>query len=356
MSKQHEALTFAGQWANDGYQNQPVLYSDQDWFCHLERNISSFRLNLPHWNENVDYAPIVDCLEECEKLEKQRHRVEDLRSYFPEISKALHDGYHDPVHMVRLFQENFQKLGKADHRKSISILIRDALRVRGVKMLQIRYELHRWYKEWTQAHGPVPVWLQKDFAFLLIESSWYEDKLAAVLFMQEILICKEEISITDMPRFEAMFRGDHIRVCKVCDHFAGKVMGHLAAQSELQGRQFEKMMDVLFAWTHADNLWQLRAAMQVLMKYAKKLCLHERLMKSVKLVVARPEKEAKSIAGAVLRSISDMDPAVVMEFLNSPPNIENMSVIALQKATNKLTNEQKQHFRNLRRYVIASRK
>ncbi len=174
--------------------------------------------------------------------------------------------------------------------------------------------------------------------------------------MQEVLICKQQISSIDLPRFESMFHGDHIRVYKVCDHFAEKVLGHLVAQSERQGRQFEKMMDMLFSWTRVDNLWQSRAALHVLINYAKNTRLHERLMESVKLVVARPEEEAKSIAGAVLRSISDVDHALVIEFLNWPPNIENMSVIALQKATSRLTNEQKQHFRNLRRYVIASRK
>ncbi len=62
-------------------------------------------------------------------------------------------------------------------------------------------------------------------------------------------------------------------------------------------------------------------------------------------MLARPEEEAKSTAGTALRSISDVDAVLVIEFLNRPENIVNTSVNALQKATSRLTKEQKEHFK-----------
>ncbi len=116
--------------------------------------------------------------------------------------------------MVAAFQKHIQCTGREEDEASISVLICDRIPVRGVKMLQVRVELHKWYKKYAEARGVVPLTTQKEFAFLRMESDWYEDKIAAILFMQEVLISKRQISASGIRRFEAMFRG-RIRVYKV---------------------------------------------------------------------------------------------------------------------------------------------
>lgn len=280
----------------------------------------------------------------------------ELGEGFPEEAKLPHDVGPGPLEMVAGFQAHIVGKGNAEDRDSMAQLIRHAIPVRGIKMFQIRCELHAWYRDWMREHGAVPVATQKDFAFILIESDWYEDKLAAVLFMQEVLISKRHISLDDLPRFEAMFQGGHVRVYKVCDHFADKVLCYLARQGSPDPANSDAMVDALFRWAAAEDLWQARAGLSALGQQANNVLLHERLMRAVKIMMERPEEEAKSTAGTVLRSISDVDAVVVIDYLTSPANIEHTSVIALQKATSRLTKQQKDHFRTLRRDVCAQRR
>jgi hypothetical protein len=57
-----------------------------------------------------------------------------------------------------------------------------------------------------------------------------KDKLAGVLFLQEILLPEGALDWrSDLPRFVRIFDGGYIRYRNVCDWFCVKVLGPLAA-------------------------------------------------------------------------------------------------------------------------------
>jgi hypothetical protein len=65
--------------------------------------------------------------------------------------------------------------------------LRGAASFRGVKMGDVRTAVHAWFNE--EGLGEyLSVGQQKDLALMLLEEDYSEDKLAGVLFLQEILL------------------------------------------------------------------------------------------------------------------------------------------------------------------------
>lgn len=221
-------------------------------------------------------------------------------------------------------------------------------------MLRIRFELHEWYNDLvlTRGENAPNVAAQRAFAFLLIESRWYEDKLAAILFMQEVLLAHHKLGVHDLPAFARVFNAGHVAVYKVADHFAEKVLAHVTARAEPQAPALE----ALLSWTHAPDLWQARAALAALVHFVDDPSLRPRLFPAISAVLARPEDEAKSIAGAALRTLSRSDPDAVIRFLSDSATLAATSVVALQKATQSLPPATAAQFKELRRDAVARRR
>lgn len=253
--------------------------------------------------------------------------------------------------MVREFQSRLEDLAIETDQRSMTVLIRNALSVRGVKMQRIRCELHPWYMSWKNRHPALTQDDEKQFALLLFQSEWFEDKLAAILFIHEVLLQGDAIHYeTDLARFEAIFRGGHIKVSKICDNFAEKVL------TSLVHKFGDEMLDRVFAWTEAEDMWQARAGLCALVPFAPNAIHHPRMIEATRRLLIRREDEAKSIAGTALRAISAVDPLPVLEFLNQEENIVHATVTSLSKAIARLSREQMAYFRELRRDAIARRR
>ena len=126
-------------------------------------------------------------------------------------------------------------------------------RFRGVKMKDIRSELHKWYSENVDGHieGSIEVLI----ALRMFESRFTEDKLAGILYLQEILIPRRLVgSSAYLDKFAGLFQEGHLNDWNICDWFCVKVLGPLA---ELEGKQCALG---IAAWSKAENLWQRRAS------------------------------------------------------------------------------------------------
>ena len=100
---------------------------------------------------------------------------------------------------------------------------------RGVKMADIRAVLHQWVRD--EGIDRLPVQEQKDLALALIRLDSTEDKLAGILFWQEILLPAGAVHWPDdLPRFADLFQQGYIYDWNTCDWFCVRVLGPLAEQ------------------------------------------------------------------------------------------------------------------------------
>jgi hypothetical protein len=97
-------------------------------------------------------------------------------------------------------------------------------------MGDVRAALHTWFEE-EELGKLLSVEQQKDLALMLLEEDHAEDKLAGVLFLQEILLPEGALDWrSDLPRFARLFDERYICDWSICDWFCVKVLGPLVEQ------------------------------------------------------------------------------------------------------------------------------
>jgi 3-methyladenine DNA glycosylase AlkD len=184
---------------------------------------------------------------------------------------------------------------------------------RGVKMADIRAVLHQWVKD--EGIDRLPAREQKELALALIRLDYTEDKLAGVLFLQEILLPARAIDWpADLPRFADLFQEGFIYDWNTCDWFCVRVLGPLAEQ------QGADCAHAIAAWRKAEPLWQRRAAAVGFVNLAKRGDANfpgftDMLLDACAPLVASPERFAQTGAGWVLRELSLAEPARVVSFV-----------------------------------------
>lgn len=210
--------------------------------------------------------------------------------------------------------------------------MKGAARFRGVKMAQVRGTLHSWYAE-NRLSG-LPPDQRKEPALALFAQPYTEDKLAGILFLQEILLPAGEIDWrADLPRFAALFDSGQIADWNVCDWFCVKVLGPLV---EREGADCAR---AIADWQTGDTLWQRRAAAVAFVNLAAKG--DDNFPGFIRLVldvcaalVEDPARFAHTGAGWVLRELSVADPQAVDEFVTD--RIGRLTAEGVRYATAKL--------------------
>jgi 3-methyladenine DNA glycosylase AlkD len=208
---------------------------------------------------------------------------------------------------------------------------------RGVKMADIRAVLHQWVKE--EDIDRLPVQEQKDLALALIRLNYTEDKLAGILFLQEILLPAGALHWPDdLPAFGSLFQQGCIYDWNTCDWFSVRVLGPLAEQ------QGAECAHAIAAWRASEPLWQRRAAAVGFVNLARRGEANfpgftEMLLGACAPLVASSERFAQTGAGWVLRELSLAEPARVVAFVEE--RIGQFSSEGLAYASEKMPAETK---------------
>lgn len=185
---------------------------------------------------------------------------------------------------------------------------------RGVKMAAIRSALHDWY-EAEGMGAELSLTQQRDLAYELIRQSYAEDKLAGILFLQEILLPQGALGCpADLDAMAGLFEAGYIHEWNTCDWFCVKVLGRLVEQ------QGEGCARGIAEWRHGENLWQRRASGVAFVNLAKKgeanfAGFTELLLEVCRAMVESPERFAQTGTGWVLRELSAVEPDRVVEFI-----------------------------------------
>lgn len=217
---------------------------------------------------------------------------------------------------------------------------------RGVKMADIRSALHAWVKAEKIASEPMLA-AQKDLALRLFQEPYAEDKLAGILFLQEVLLPTQGIDChTDLPWLARLFKDRHINDWNTCDWFCVKVLGPLVEQ---QGPDCAR---AIAQWKDSGNLWQRRAAGVAFVNLAKNgegnfPGFTALVLEICADTVRHPERFGQTGTGWVLRELSLADPESVVEFVER--YLHHFSSEGLRYATEKMPTQVKKRLTQLHR-------
>jgi 3-methyladenine DNA glycosylase AlkD len=218
--------------------------------------------------------------------------------------------------------------------------LRGAASFRGVKMADIRTAVHAWFEE-ERLGESLSVARQKDLALTLFEEKYSEDKVAGILFLQEILLPAGALDWpSDLPRFARLFDLEYISDWNVCDWFCVKVLGPLAEE------QGEACARAISGWREAESVWRRRASVVAFVDLAKKGDQNfpgfiEMVLDNCSHLLRSQERFAQTGVGWVLRELSRSDEDRVIGFVEA--NLERFSREGLKNATRYLPPEVAEH-------------
>ena len=176
----------------------------------------------------------------------------------------------------------------------------------GVKMGTIRSTLHEWYLELVE--DTLSPGDQFQLAFALLFRTYTEEKLAGILFMQEILLPGGSIGCDrSVQQLSRAFASDGINDWNVCDWFCVKVLGPLIR------RDGRSCAERIAGWRTADNLWRARASLVAFVGLVNEPTYYPLIREGCRVVVRRDERFAKTAVGWILREISRHDLAFVRD-------------------------------------------
>jgi 3-methyladenine DNA glycosylase AlkD len=214
--------------------------------------------------------------------------------------------------------------------------LRGAASFRGVKMADVRKAVHAWFEE-ERLGEQLSVGQQKDLALMLLEENYSEDKLAGVLFLQEILLPASALDWrSDLPRFACLFDEGHICDWSTCDWFCVKVLGPLVEQ------QGEACARAISEWREANSLWQRRSSIVAFANLARHgdgnfAGFTEMVLDSCTHLLGSQERFVQTGVGWVLRELSRWDQGRVVAFVEA--NLDRFSREALKNAIKYLPSE-----------------
>jgi 3-methyladenine DNA glycosylase AlkD len=207
--------------------------------------------------------------------------------------------------------------------------LRGTASFRGVKMGDVRKAVHAWFKE-ERLGEHLSVGQQKDLALTLLMEDYSEDKLAGILYLQEILLPAGALDWhSDLPRFARLFDEGYICDWSICDWFCVKVLGSLV---EWQG---EGCARAISQWREANSVWQRRASVVAFANLAKDGDQNfpgftEMVLENCTHLLGSQERFAQTGVGWVLRELSRSDGGRVKGFVEA--NLDRFSREALKNA------------------------
>jgi 3-methyladenine DNA glycosylase AlkD len=211
--------------------------------------------------------------------------------------------------------------------------LRQAISFRGVKMADIRAALHAWIKAERFADR-LSLQEQVDLALSLFRESHAEDKIAGILYLQEVLLPVGALDWrTDLPRFARLLDEGYIADWNTCDWFCVKVLGPLAQ------REGEACARAIAAWRHAEVLWRHRASGVAFVNLAKRgednfPGFTDMVLEVCATLVQREERFAQTGAGWILRELSLVEQERVIAFVEV--HRDELSKEALDRAIGRL--------------------
>lgn len=197
---------------------------------------------------------------------------------------------------------------------------------RGVRIAGIRLAVHQWNQEWKAECPEIPAQHRIDVALRLFQSSYLEDKISSIVFIDEVLFNEKVIESNLMAAFSDLFEAGLMSCYEVSDSFSTKVLTSLLI------RERQTMIQVISQWFRSSFVWKARSALNSLIPLAKDAIYESLIMEGCSLLLPKSEQCAKSVVASALRALSYRSPITVYTFLSSDTNLILMTGPGLTKA------------------------
>ncbi len=203
----------------------------------------------------------------------------------------------------------------------------------GVKMAEIRKAVHAWHQ--SLELGTLPAEQEIELALALISRCYSEEKLAGILYLQEILLPAGMLSCVQMASsFADLFIQNAIYDWNVCDWFCVKVLGPMI------DREGDTCAAAIQDWHKSPNLWQARASLVAFVPVAGRREYYPGIDEACRVLIRRPERFAKTAVGWILRDISRHDHRFVKKLVSE--NIDHFTRESAQNALKYFEKDEKQ--------------
>ena len=184
--------------------------------------------------------------------------------------------------------------------------LRHVIPFRGVGIPEIRNQLALWRDGFGIAKWDIQDQLL--IALRLFDSTFAEDKLAGILFLQEYLYDQFEWKAR-LEKYEQLYLNRLIYDWNTSDWFCVRVLGPTIAQDSLA------CAEAVSSWSKAENLWQARSSVVAFVPVSADNRYHPLVYKSCHLLIQRDERFAKTPVGWILRDLSKHDKEGVKDFV-----------------------------------------
>jgi 3-methyladenine DNA glycosylase AlkD len=212
--------------------------------------------------------------------------------------------------------------------------LRNTIEFRGVNLVNIREELHKWYK--SEKIDTLDDTQRLELAINFFNVNYTEDKLTGILFLQDYLYKNIDWKIL-VPKFEKLFTDNLIYDWNVCDWFCVRVLGPMIKENGMNCTK------AISKWRNSKNVWQARASLIAFVGLTKEVKYRKIILDSCGNLIKREERFAKTAVGWILRVLSKFDKKVVVSFLED--KIKYFSVESLSNTTKYFsTIEKKKYF------------
>lgn len=240
------------------------------------------------------------------------------------------------MNYIAELQERLQIKSNAELQEWWESYLKHEARFRGLRMMDIQSIVHRWYFEF-RLDSTLSADEQKQLALDLFREEYAEDKIAGIVFIQEILLPAGAIEWeSDLPRFAELFTDGSISDWNVCDWFSVKVLGHLVEQ------QGKSCAQAISEWSKLDNLWQRRASGVAFVNLVQKgdgnfPGFIDMMFDICEETIKHDERFSQTGTGWLLRELNYIAEGKVNDFVET--HLCSFSKEALDKATRKMTEE-----------------
>jgi 3-methyladenine DNA glycosylase AlkD len=183
-----------------------------------------------------------------------------------------------------------------------------------------------------------------DLALWLFRGKYTEGKLAAILFLQELLLPLVALGCPDnLCRFADLFDDAQIHDWSTCDWFCVTALGPVIQMHGVP------CAAAISDWRTAENLWRARASVVPFITVASHTAYYPAIAESYAVLIRRPERFAKTAVWWVLRESSPHDGGFVRDVIEV--SIQHFSSEALRNATKYLSTDVKHRYATMLRDV-----
>lgn len=192
--------------------------------------------------------------------------------------------------------------------------MKNVIEFRGVSIPQIKKCLKIWRDQ--NSLNQLPFNKQTEIIFPLFEAHYAEDKLAAVIYIQEYLINNTDWRAM-LTRYSEVFGKKLIYDWNVNDWFCVRV---LSPTAKLCGKE---CAEEIASWVNDVYLWKARSSLVGLIGLTKDKNYQDLICNTASVLIQREERFAKTAVGWVLREMSKNNLPAVKIFIKN--NLEYYS-------------------------------